>query len=695
MLPTVPTQKLNGSTTSQFEKIIFTDFSGGLNTADPKASIRDNQFTSMVNYEINENKTLSTRKPYGPWLKETANTDVTNATIKESDGTTANTYIADSVVMDKFFKFEIHNDLGTLIDITFVTYTYDEGGDAGLYGVAWWDTSNLVWAEVTKWATVTSIEDVRLTKVSINNADDILIFPIGSTSASATLKRYSASAAAPAITVLGLSKPTVLPTTPGGVAYTGDQGIAETGALYYKVAYFYDDNNNSTKYGESPSSAIITTAVTGTPAAKNKVVFTIAALPAGVSKIIFYRSPLDNIDGPYRNVGEVDDLTTTFTDTRPIDFEGVEDTIDGSDIGAEGFKVMAPTVINGIVMGFEQGQPNKFIYSLQGNPDVWIPLNFSYLEDDGMGMQMFGANLYIFDRSNIYQVKDGDVFNNDPLRISRGTCMSGDTIQDIGTGLMWLGFDDVYWANFNTFNNEGDYPIRFGKAIRNMPPTVSNSQGHKSVATYHDDKYYLSMPLSQGSKNNITLTYDRFNGGWAQLSFQCSCVKSYKEKLFTESPDGYTIREHSIVGDTDYENYTEWTGTGSPVVTELKSKLMNFGHEFRNVLLSSLGIMTESTGTDIQATIFANNEEYNSVLNFSFGGSGDVNEQPEDALVWGEGLWGTGKWTGDEKKYYSLHKKAKRGMKGINFNITISSLDARDTDILGATVYYRRLEPPA
>jgi hypothetical protein len=1052
MLPQVPTVKRPSLDTSEFEKIIFTDFSGGLNTADPKASIRDNQFTSMMNYEINENKTLSTRKPYKPWNNVSGNTDVTNDTVYDILGTTKNTYDTGSVVLKRFFMFEVQNNSSETEDAVFVTYTYAESSTA-YWGVARWDDDETVWAEISG-SIPAAVDDVRLVKMSVNNADDILIMPVGG----GVMQRYTASKSTPDVSSLGLTVPDLYPyhadDNPFGIAmsalgesdYTGNQGIAEIGTLYYKVSYFYDDSNVSTLYGESPTSntregdALLEITLTAAAADKQRQVDFVwddDKLPSNITKMIFYRSPIDNPAGPYRMIGEAVPSEEEYTDSRPIDFEGAEDLPDGSNPTDESVRVSNPSVINGIVFGFEDGMSNKLIYSLQGNPDAWNPLNYAYLEDEGKGVAMFGANLYVFDKSNIYQIANGDVFNNDPLRISRGTCVSGDTIVDIGTGLMWLGYDDIYWANFNTFNNEGDYPIRFGKSIRNLPMSMHPSNGHLAVAGYNDDKYTLCIPANRDTKNNTTITLDRFGGGWAQVSYTCSFMQVYKEVLYTSKPEGSTIREHGVSGSTDYESYAEsngdmtmtviaadvvdgtatvdiknsydgvnfskwraradlidplnpgdpedpnlvegvqayhdvadstegllaywkfdeptntttvfadetgrhdgsvtggnlitatgkfdraisvwntrvitvaphsdfefgentdfsitgwvvqqntgfvvldhytagvggwivdvigtklrftmtdgtttvsmtaddvlpgpatcftvsidrdgtgimyingeaqaqtvnastvgsvsnaskgllfnqgiggnhdlddlrvysfamsetqhdalWnSGTGSmeflgetidgqitigskvtvsnntaitsgeyeiitavdvditedpevvrvtflvpdddgtfdsgaivqlfsgkQIATELQSKLMHFGHEFRETILSSLGMIAESTGSVVTVTIFANNKEYSSVLNFNFGGTAGVNAQTSGFMVWGHNNWSETDWHGISKQYFSMHKKAKRGLKAKDFQIKITSPDARDTDILASTIYFRRLQPPA
>jgi hypothetical protein len=122
---------------------------------------------------------------------------------------------------------------------------------------------------------------------------------------------------------------------------------------------------------------------------------------------------------------------------------------------------------------------------------------------------------------------------------------------------------------------------------------------------------------------------------------------------------------------------------------------MHFGHEFRETILSSLGMIAESTGSVITVTIFANNKEYSSVLEFNFGGTAGVNAQTSGFMVWGHSNWGETKWHGISKQYFSMHKKAKRGLKAKDFQIKITSSDARDTDILASTIYFRRLQPPA
>ena len=218
------------------------------------------------------------------------------------------------------------------------------------------------------------------------------------------------------------------------------------GTVYYKFSYFYDDANGSTKYGESSTTAVTTGTCTsgialgaaaGTEKSKITISFTNIVTPATVSKVRIYRAPDASVLGPYKYIGEVDvtqaspDTIPDYIDTTPWGEEGIEDLQAGSNPSLSGsdLSVLNARTVGAHIIGFDASMKHKLIWSDSGTPDVWNPLNFDYLDNDGIRAIEFNRSIYAYTTSSCFQKTAIDAT---ATKISNIGCADGRTLQDVG-----------------------------------------------------------------------------------------------------------------------------------------------------------------------------------------------------------------------------------------------------------------------
>ena len=64
--PAIP--KPIGQPANEWLQYLIDDFTGGLNTTDPSTALRKDQFSAMLNYYLQSNRSLKVRGPFRPWL---------------------------------------------------------------------------------------------------------------------------------------------------------------------------------------------------------------------------------------------------------------------------------------------------------------------------------------------------------------------------------------------------------------------------------------------------------------------------------------------------------------------------------------------------------------------------------------------------------------------------------------------------
>jgi hypothetical protein len=691
----VPVQYENDT----YEQEFITDFSGGLNVTDPSFLLPKNQFTKLQNLVYTRLGFLEERFPFRP---QTFSASIQAKPVIDTDG----------VGPTKIYDFQVFT-----CDVADWNYNGELYVMSGQFIHDATTTLRVMAYKVSTetWTCIWSSE--AATKVSVcpfrlNAAFDLLIFPDTSYP-----ERWVVGAAT--TTGLGLTPPAVNVFTVGFTqAAGGGLSLTTTKKVYYKYAYFYDDNNVSTKYGES-SSTTLTTGSTCTPsstATEQKITLAwTGAVPAGISKIKVYRAPENTLEGPYKYVGEsivTATVAANFVDTTPWDFEGEEDLLEGSDPTTEVLKLINVTVIGSAVLGFSVDVNGKLMWCTPGMPDVWNPLSFDYLLGNGKGVVDFNRKLYAFTDKSCYEKADAV---SPAVKISNVGTVDGKSIQNVGSGIIWMDYDSVYFADFvQQYGSKGDFPKDIGHAISKDITLYDKDCVISSI--FREQRYFLTFKSTE-TEIRFTYVYDVDFSAWTSATYNHSCIASNAENYYSLGYSSGTVAyvyKHNYqaavsiaVGGSDYTGIdwhdyrtvtaAAWSGMEDITVLIERSGI-RFGGDYKRALVSSMTLSAEAAGASITATVFDAGTGSASLLFPITSSTGGITAF---AFVWGTSTWSANSsvtpdathhaWVGTTSTRIYNHKKLQRPMKSLEFRVLISITGARKFRILLFGLYYKPL----
>ncbi len=657
------------------------DFSSGLNTFEPPASLRDNQFSAMLNWYIQLNGSLIVRGPYRPWLVASEDTILPN-----------------SAPPLTFIIVELR---GT----DFRVACWDAGAN---YEVSVYDESNNRWAgEGAGTSIKTDLTDgfkARFVKYSINEAED-LIFCNGKD----TPQRWVGTIDT-ASSDLGLAAP-ASPSSlaEASTAVTDEQGIDYDGKYYYKFTAYYDSSGTNTKFGESGPSAVSgAMTVDGADISANTRVSSALtncpAIPSGATKNYVYRSPPEEINGPFRRVGFYSS-GTSFTDKTPIGETGIEAPIDAGTPPKLKNPLSYDSRIWGIGVNSSGELTNKGVWTRRGAPDYFDALNFVYFPDALVGPKLFNKLVYWFTEKQVYVTTDLDKPETSTVKISDIGCDSFDSIVDVGNGLVWQFDGNIYWANFNSFNPvTGELPWPIGDPIKNKIDEIPVARRSNSTGTLYKDRYYLSYTGTSQTVNTATICWDVKHGtklltqykygAWSSVDFAANGMQTFDRTLYTLDNTNKYIMEHDFSGVADYRSKTDFdASTSYNLNTQLDTGIIHFGHEWSQKLVNSLSIVAKSTAIILNTTISLDGGDFERTKSFILGSGTFATDSTW--LLWGQGTWGNFNWASKSFNFQSDHKKFGKGGKCRNAKLILESTDSQDTNLIALKLYFKLLPTPA
>jgi len=512
------------------------DFSGGLNTAEPSASIRKDQQTALSNYYHQPNRTLVTRGPFRPWLVASEDTILPDSAppltfiIVELRGADYRVASWDAGATDEVSVYDEANDRwagqggGTPIktgltsgnQVRFAKYSINEaedlifcnGKDVPQRWIGTIDTASSdlglgvpVDGGVTATLTYNSHATAgggASTEITFNAGDTddvevaehVLFVGVSGTAAATWNNTDGIEVTAKTATTLTFAIAYSAGTNFGGATITHSHFVISTGAAtadgrgitingtyYYRFTNNWDDGGASTKFGESgPNSVNTSIAVTGgATATPQKVTLMTFHFEAGVDTIGVYRSPADTPDGPFRFVGLITGESVDFVDVVPNGEEGVEITLDAGTPPRLKNPIAYDSRIWGIGINSSDELTNKGVYTRRGAPDMFPALNFIYFPDALIGPALFNKQIFWFTESQIWLTTNLEDPNASTVKIADVGCDAYDSIVDVGNGLVWQFNGNIYWANFNAFNPQtGELPWPVGDPIRDK---IGNQKG--------------------------------------------------------------------------------------------------------------------------------------------------------------------------------------------------------------------------
>lgn len=615
-------------------------------------------------------------------------------------------------------EFSLSWTLTSILDVQITSYqgTSDYAYEGEVYVVsglvdttpviAVWNKTTNKWHKIWQGSAAEGKVDttVEFLFYKINAALDILIFPNMNPPERWALKTTT-------LTSLGLAVP-VKDTDFTITSLTCTEHLAAGGiedsdgkTFYYKASYFYDDYNETTQYGESEAVAIGNETLTADTPRKVAILFADKDLPASVSRIIIYRSPANTVAGPYREVGQfsVSDwsaATYTFDDIVPVGFEGGEDVPSGSNPTEEELIIVKPRLVAGAIAGFDKAIPNKLIQCQPGRPDVWNPELFDYLDDDGMAVVDFNRKIYAFTRRGCYQ-KEG--LAEPAYRISNIGCTDGKSVQEIGSGIVWMDYDTVYFADFvQAYGSKGDFPMDIGHRISSV--IRQNDKTKPCSSVFFERRYYLLM-TDKSDNTRKCFVYDVDWNCWSEYSIPHGIIARSEDTLFSASlyyskpyiyghnyqgltADGIDSVADTLLASVPGQSATQQAATGkwrmacsglfditqiysvgSPILTE--DSKTGFRSHFYSYSSGAVGYLATSDDQGAPTYNVSSSEEYIMPEDFAFQFYAKLSAEEVSSYggIFVSARHASGTTAGDTTFTFSLTRSDTAHVTGINFTV--------------------------
>ena len=129
-------------------------------------------------------------------------------------------------------------------------------------------------------------------------------------------------------------------------------------------------------------------------------------------------------------------------------------------------------------------------------------------------------NLLAFNRNSIHLMKgvSGSLGDVETVEITREIgCSARKSAVTYGNQVLFLSDNGVYSLSFLDEYNLRGTELPLSEAITNLTQRINADAVANAVAIYHDNRYFLAVPLDGSTENNAILVYSFLNGGWESL----------------------------------------------------------------------------------------------------------------------------------------------------------------------------------
>ena len=129
-------------------------------------------------------------------------------------------------------------------------------------------------------------------------------------------------------------------------------------------------------------------------------------------------------------------------------------------------------------------------------------------------------NLVVFNRNTIHLIRGvtGALEETVVQEITREVgCLARKSVVQVGNQIFFLSDNGVYAVRFEDLYNLRGASIPLSESIDPIIKRINKDYAYKAVAIYHDNRYYLSVPLDSSTVNNTILVYNFLNNGWESV----------------------------------------------------------------------------------------------------------------------------------------------------------------------------------
>lgn len=138
-----------------------------------------------------------------------------------------------------------------------------------------------------------------------------------------------------------------------------------------------------------------------------------------------------------------------------------------------------------------------------------------------VALHAFANNyLIVFMRRSIHLITgiNGDLANTSVQEITREVgCVARESVVQVGNQVLFLSDNGVYAVDFGDLYNLRGAIVPLSADIQPIMDRITSDAALFAVGVYHDNRYWLSVPLDGDAENRSVLIYNFINQGWESV----------------------------------------------------------------------------------------------------------------------------------------------------------------------------------
>ena len=195
-------------------------------------------------------------------------------------------------------------------------------------------------------------------------------------------------------------------------------------------------------------------------------------------------------------------------------------------------------------------------------------------------------NLVVMARNSIHLIRGvgADLGNSAVQEITREVgCVARKSVVQVGNQIIFLSDNGVYAVDFDQLYNLRGASVPMSEPINPLIKRININYAQNAVGAYHDNRYYIAVPIDSSTVNNAVLVYNFLNQGWESFDIIddsrwniIGFVRSGAggvNKLHVISKEGgvHLIDPPSGNSSNDYQDYLCLSTGSSPVYQDIDS----------------------------------------------------------------------------------------------------------------------------
>jgi hypothetical protein len=129
-------------------------------------------------------------------------------------------------------------------------------------------------------------------------------------------------------------------------------------------------------------------------------------------------------------------------------------------------------------------------------------------------------NAVIFNRNSIHLMMglSGSLTDISLREITREAgLVARRSVVNVGNKIFFLSDNGIYSTQFEDMYNLRGAGLPLSAPIDPIIKRINPAYAHNAVAVYHDNRYWIAVPLDGSTRNNAILVYNLLNEGWESL----------------------------------------------------------------------------------------------------------------------------------------------------------------------------------